>query len=336
MTGVAQAHYQATMMIGMKRAARWAAGCTAAGALLLAGCASTDSAVSTIMGSDTGVTATDSARLTKSGFLSDYARLRPTPWGDGIQCWREANLDAKRYDKVMITRMVVTLKSGQQQGVDPTDLKTLTDYFHDSLVKALRPQMQVVDQAGPGVLVMRIALTDLVPTGVAESLGGTFVPYAFIAEAASGTATGRPAGSTPYLGETGMEMQFRDGRSGAILGECRDTEIGRKYAADMNAGAVGAAQTWASGYLNSFQSWSYAKDAFDKWSSVTAQRLAALRGVTPPQSAVVPSRGRRGTLAAGVPRRGGRGNDGALPKRGRVRLYSRLTHSRPAPWPSST
>lgn len=272
------------MMIGMNEAVgRWARGCAVAGALLLAGCASTDSAVSTVMGSGTGVTATDSARLTKSGFLSDYARLRPTPWGEGIQCWREASLDAKRYDKVMISRMVVTLKSGSQQGVDPSDLKTLTDYFHDSLVKALKPQMPVVDQAGPGVLVMRIALTDLVPTGVGESLAGTLVPYAFVAEAASGTATGRPAGSTPYLGETGMEMQFRDGGSGAVLGECRDTEIGRKYAADINAGAVGVAQTWASGYLNSFQSWSYAKDAFDKWSSLTAMRLAELRGVKPPQ-----------------------------------------------------
>ena len=94
-------------------------------------------------------------------------------------------------------------------------------------------------------------------------------------------ATGRPAGSTPYLGETGMEMQFRDGASGTILGECRDTEIGRKYAADLNSSATGAAQTWASGYLNSFQSWSYAKDAFDKWAAMTAKRFAQLRGVAP-------------------------------------------------------
>jgi hypothetical protein len=179
----------------------------------------------------------------------------------------------------MISRMTVTLKPGQQQGIDPADLKTLTDYFHDSLVKALRPQMQVVDKPGRGVLVLRVALTNLVPTGVAESLTGTLVPYAFIAEAGSGVATGRPAGSTPYLGETGMEMQFRDGASNAILAECRDTEIGRKYAADVDAGAAGAAQTWASGYLNSFQSWAYAKNAFDKWSALTAQRLAQLRGV---------------------------------------------------------
>lgn len=250
---------------------------------LLAGCASTDSTVSTIEGSDTGITASDKTRMTRSGFLTDYARLKPLADGGGAQCWRAEDTDWKKYDKVLIERMRVMLKPGtEKNGVDPSDLKTLTDYFHDALVKALKPQMQVVDKAGPGVVRMRIALTDLVPTGVADSLLGTAIPYGFVAEAGSGAATGRPAGSTPYMGETGIEVQFRDGASGRVLGECRDTEIGRKYAADMNSGAVGAAQTWASGYLSSFQSWTYAKDAFDKWSQITARRFAALRGVTPP------------------------------------------------------
>src|SRR5512139_2214320 len=202
------------------------------GAALLSGCASTDSAYTTVMGTGTGVTATDTSRLTQSGFLSDYARLRPTSWGDGIQCWREPSLDAKKYDRIMISRILVSLKTkeGESAAIDPNDLKTLTDYFHNSLVNALKPQMSVVDKPGPGVLVLRIALTRLAPTGVAESLTGTLVPYAFIAEAGSGVATGRPAGSTPYMGETGVEMQFRDGASGAVVGECRDTEIGRKYA----------------------------------------------------------------------------------------------------------
>ncbi len=246
-------------------------GCT----LLALGCASTDSSV---MGSGTGVTASDPTRFTKSGFLSDYGRLKPVAWAEGIQCWRAADADMKRYDKVLITRMEVTLKPGQAQGIDPTDLKTLTDYFHASLVRELKPQMAVVDKPGHGVIVIRIALTNLVPTSVTRSVSGTLIPYGFVAEAGSGVATGRPAGSTPYLGETGMEMQFLDGGSKAIVAECRDTEIGRKYAADMDAGAVGAAQTWASGYVNSFQSWSYAKNAFDKWSALTAQRFAALRG----------------------------------------------------------
>ena len=259
--------------------------CLIAGAIaLMAGCQTYDAA----LGSGTGVTATDAARLTRSGFLSDYARLKPNPQAGGIECWRDPRLDAARFDKVLVSRIVVSLvppksdKEGEQKTIDPNDLKTLTDYFHSSLLKALKPQMQVVDKAGPGVVVIRIALTNLVPTTVSDSVAGTLVPYAFIAEAGSGVATGRPAGSTPYMGETGMEMQFRDGGNGQVLAECRDTQIGRKYAADVDANAVGAAQTWASGYLNSFQAWSYAKNAFDKWSMLVAKRFAELRGVTPP------------------------------------------------------
>jgi len=242
-----------------------AAALAVAGCAFLAGCATGDSF--TVGG--TAITATDSARLTRSGFLSDYARLKPTSWGQGIECWRAPNLDARRFDKVMVSRIVVSL------------VKTLTDYFHTALVQALKPQLPVVEKAGPGVLVIRIALTELVPTAVTDSLAGTLVPYAFVAEAGSGVATGRPAGSTPYLGETGMEMQFRDGANGTVVAECRDTEIGRKYAADVNAGAAGAAQTWVGGYLNSFQAWSYARNAFDKWAALLAQRLTELRGAAP-------------------------------------------------------
>jgi hypothetical protein len=266
----------------ISRAVRGLGICLIAGsAALLTGCQTYNAA----LGSGTSVTATDSARLTRSGFLSDYARLKPMAALDGIECWRDTALNPKQFDKVLVSRIVVSLlppkgqKEGEVKTIDPNDLKTLTDYFHASLVKALKPQMQVVDKAGPGVVVIRIALTDLVPTTVTDSLAGTLIPYAFIAEAGSGTATGRPAGSTPYMGETGMEMQFRDGANGQIIAECRDTEIGRKYAAAVNAGAVGAAQTWANGYLSSFQAWQYAKEAFDKWSLLVATRFAELRGV---------------------------------------------------------
>lgn len=254
---------------------------------VLSGCQSSGGT----LGSGTGVTATDPTRMTKSGFLSDYAQLKPVAAMDSIECWRDPRIDVKQFDKVMVSRIVVSIappkdgKEGDQKTIDPSDLKTLTDYFHNALVTALKPQMKVVDQAGQDVIVIRIALTDLVPTSVTQSVAGTLIPYGFVAEAGAGVASGRPAGATPYMGETGMEMQFLDGASAKILAECRDTEIGRKYAADANAGAVGAAQTWASGYLNSFQSWSYAKNAFDKWALLVAKRLVELRGVKPAKQA---------------------------------------------------
>ncbi len=239
---------------------------------LLGGCASTG----------TNVTASDPRKATRTGFLSNYERMTKAPGGDGALCWRDAKVDLKAYDKVMINRMVVTLKDEQSQGVDPSDLKALTDYFNKTLVTALKPQMAIVNQPGAGVIVIRIALTDLVPTSVGRSVTGTLIPYGFVAEASSGVAAGGPAGSTPYLGETGMEMQFLDGASKAILAECIDTQVGRKYAADVESGASGATSTWVSGYMNSFQSWSYARNAFEKWSSQIATRLAELRGVKPP------------------------------------------------------
>ena len=111
---------------------------------LFAGCQTYDAA----LGSGTSVTATDSARLTRSGFLSDYVRLKPVAALDGIECWRDPRLDAKQFDKVMVSRIVVSLappkagKEGEPKTIDPNDLKTLTDYFHDSLVKALKPQIE--------------------------------------------------------------------------------------------------------------------------------------------------------------------------------------------------
>lgn len=245
--------------------------------LMLVGCATNESTTSSAPGGGAAVTASEPSRMTHSGFLSDYGRLKPAIAGEGVECWRSPKLHPETYKKVMIARMQVTLKPGQNQGVDPTDLKTLTDYFHDALVKALKPQMGIADEAGPGVVVMRIALTDLVPTEVSRSVVGTLVPYGFVAEAGSGVATGRPAGSTPYLGETGIEMQFVDGASKTILAECRDTQIGRKYASDLDSNVEGAAKTWVSGYLDSFDSWAYAKDAFDKWATLTAKRFAELR-----------------------------------------------------------
>jgi Protein of unknown function (DUF3313) len=218
------------------------------------------------------------ANVARVGFITDYARLRPAPTGGGMLCWRDANVNWKNYDKVLFERIQVYIAPGSQKAVDPTDLKMLIDYFHGALVKAIKPEAQVVTSPGPGVLRAQIALTSLVPTNTVESLAGTAIPYGFVAEIGSGAATGRPAGSTPYLGQTGLEVKFRDGVSGKVVAECADTEIGRKYAADLNAGATGAATAWVDGYLESFKQWSYAKDAFDKWAAVFAQRFAALRG----------------------------------------------------------
>lgn len=249
--------------------------------LSLAGCATQSPSTTASNAATAGTVASEAtvADVRRIGFLTDYTRLKAMPGGGGMLCWRDASVDWKQYTKVMFERVQVHLKPGSSS-VDPTDLKMLIDYFHADVVKAMQGEAQVVTTPGPGVLRVRFALTNLVATNTLASLAGTAAPYGFVAEIGSGAATGRPVGSTPYLGQTGMEVQFRDGASGKIVAECADTEIGLKYAADMNAGAAGAAENWINGYMDSFSQWTYAKNAFDKWSVDFAKRFAQLRAGT--------------------------------------------------------
>lgn len=244
-----------------------------AGAALLGGCSTPGGGASVVASTATF------ENVPRVGFLSEYNRLKRVEGLDGILCWRADSMNWKQYDKVQVERIMVSLKPDSKQSVvDPSDLKTLTDAFHKALVTAIVPTTQVVDKAGPGVLQLRIALTDLVPTGTLDSMTGTLVPYGFVAEAGSGVADGLPAGSTPYMGETGMQVQFRDGGTGRVVGECADTEIGRKYAASVDKSATNATTTWVNGYMDSFTSWSYAQDAFNKWAAQFVQRFNQLRG----------------------------------------------------------
>jgi hypothetical protein len=214
----------------------------------------------------------------RSGFLTNYEELKPVEGGDGAQAWRRQDVDWKRYNKVLIERMQVFVKEdSEHKGIDPTDLKMLLDYFYEALVKEIKTTAEIVDKAGPDVLGLRIAIVNLVPTKYARSIVGTLTPYGFVAEAASGPASGRPAGSTPYLGETGIEVQFLDGGSGQVIGEFTDTRIGRKYNVDTSKGAGNAAQKWLGGYTDSFTTWSYAKRAFDQWAALFRQRFNELR-----------------------------------------------------------
>ena len=52
-----------------------------AASAVISGCATDGST----LGAGTSITASDKTRMTKSGFLSDYASLQVAPWCDGIE-----------------------------------------------------------------------------------------------------------------------------------------------------------------------------------------------------------------------------------------------------------
>lgn len=237
-------------------------------ALLVSGCAPTSSDQQNMTQIDGDI-----------GFLSDYNRLEPFAEDDTAKGWRRDDADWEKFDKILIERMRVMLNAeSQKRGIDPTNMKEALDYFYESMVQELEPTVEIVDTTGPGVLRVRIALVNIMTTSVTSSFLGSVIPYGYAAEATAGMAVGRPAGSTPYLGETGIEAQIIDGGSGEIIAEFTDNQVGRKYIVELEEGVTDAATKWAGGYFNSFTAWGYAEGAFDYWAKLFRVQFDGLRG----------------------------------------------------------
>lgn len=229
-------------------------------AALSAGCASTP---------------TGETKPKYAGFLSDYSKLQPVPNGDGAERYLKPGQNWKQYNKVMLDRIRVWYKNdADYKGIDPTELKALTDYFQNALVKALAPTYPVVTQPGPDVLRMRVAITDLVPTKPEMSVVTLIVPYATVADVAAGGGTG----STPFVGQTAIEAEFLDSRSNEVLAAYVDRQVGKKYNIDVSEGVGSAVSKGFSSYSKAYSTWAYAEAAFDYWAGLLRKRLDEAHG----------------------------------------------------------
>lgn len=232
-------------------------------ALLGTGCAST----TPIAGQD-GV----AAKPAYEAFVTQPQRLKPAVSAPDALAWEDAGVDVGRYDAVALEHIRVAIAGdATNTSIDPADLSMLTQYFQESIAKALGKDYPLVDKTGPGVLQLRVVIFDLVPTSVETSVVVFFTPYAMLPDLAAGAAGKGGAGASPYLGRTGIAVQFLDSPSGKIVAEYVETKFGKKYVVDTSQGLTGAVSTGIANYTKAFSAWDYARQAFDAW----AQQLRA-------------------------------------------------------------
>ena len=196
--------------------------------------------------------------------LAHPERLEAIADRNGAVRWKDEACDFRKYDKVLIEQIRVQ-PAADSPSINPNDLKILADYFHDALVRSFAPPYAIVKDAGPGVLRMRITLVDLVATHPEISVIVLAAPFGTAADLAANAASGRPAGSEPYLGKTTIAVQFIDGETSAVVAEYAETRFGRKYVLRADGGRS-AGEEAAKNYVNAFSSWAYARQAFDGWS----------------------------------------------------------------------
>ena len=227
-------------------------------AALSAGCASTPAG---------------EAKPKYAGFLSDYSKLQPVRDGDGAERYLKPGQNWKQYNKVMLDRIRVWYKDDAgYKGIDPAELKALTDYFQNAIVKALAPTYPLVTKPGPGVLRVRVAITDLIPTKPEMSVVTLVVPYATVADVAAGAA------GASYLGQTAIEAEFLDSRSNEVLAAYVDRQAGKKYNIDVSEGVGSAVEKGVSSYTKAYSTWAYAEAAFDYWAGLLRKRLDEAHG----------------------------------------------------------
>jgi hypothetical protein len=97
-----------------------------------------------------------------SGFVDNYPDLKPDTRGGGGMLYIKPGVDIGKYNKIMIEPIEVWLADDSKyKGFSPDDLKELTDEFYRVLEANLEPDYPVVSQPGEGVLIVRLAITDV-------------------------------------------------------------------------------------------------------------------------------------------------------------------------------
>lgn len=227
--------------------------------------------VATCLALSLGVSAETGAESPKlgdyqtKGFLTEYSYLPDEPDQDGAYRYLDPEADFGKYDKLLVDRIRIWFKEdARYKGIDPEELKTLTDYFYQAIEKAMGDDYPLVAEPGPDVLRLRIAVTDLVPNKPEASVTSLVVPFLWVGEATAGAVT-REVGTTPFTGEATMELEALDSVSSQQLAAFIETRLGKKFA--WNEG-IGEGVT---SYLGAYSKWDYTKKAMDQW----AQRLRA-------------------------------------------------------------
>jgi hypothetical protein len=191
-----------------------------------------------------------------TGFLGpDASKLAPGPEGGAALAWINPDAQWGSYTKIQL--MPVEFWAAADSKVSAADQAVLTEYFYNQLQTNLSKSFTLVDQPGPGVMTLRVALMDATTAVPGLRTVSVIVPQARVLNMAQSLATD----SYAFVGSAEAEMKATDSVSGEVLAE----------AVDQRAGGMGIKSA------ASFQ-WGDAQNAMDYWAQRIPNRFLELQG----------------------------------------------------------
>ena len=137
-----------------------------------------------------GFTACASSPQERTGFLSDYSKLKKNPNFDGSYIYINRNLPLRNYSKFIINPVQVRLtKEGRDREVDRSKLIELSKYTRKIIAIELKKSgYDIVRNPGPGTMTIRLALTDVKPAKIALNIHPGTIIFGMGLGGASGEA----------------------------------------------------------------------------------------------------------------------------------------------------
>ena len=190
-----------------------------------------------------------SAEPKYSGVLEGhYQNLQPGPEGGVKMRWLKPGVMFGKYNKLMVDSVVFFFADDSQyKGIDPNELKELSDSFNQAIVAALKDKYPIVAEPGPDVARLRIAITDIKQSKPVASTVSSLLPIGLAVSLVKKGATGSWSGS----GATSAEFEALDSVTNDVI--------------------LVAVDERTAGFTERFSKWGSAQEAFKFW----AERIAA-------------------------------------------------------------
>ena len=201
------------------------------------------------------------SKLTPSTTPGRFSGAAMGGGGDAVMGLRYLNPNARwtGYKKVIIAP--VSFWGGDDTKVSKADQLALTNFFTKALNDALSQKFQVVDQPGPGVLEVQVAIDDIGKAVPVLRTVSMLIPQARALATLKYAATGTYA----FVGSAQAEGKVVDSVSGEVLAAGVDKRVG--------GGSIKTAAQWQLGD---------AENAMTAWSKQLADRLSSWTSGTAP------------------------------------------------------
>lgn len=160
-----------------------------------------------------------------SGFLKDYSQLKEEKDADGkpVMRYLSPKLTSGAYSQIMIDRVDFYPAPRPDKNVDAATLQQISDYLDKALRQKIGEKATVVDQAGPGVVRMRVAIT-AVAAETAALKGYQYIPIALVVQGAKSAAGARAKNAELYAEIEMLDSQSEE-RIGAVVKKGIGTEV---------------------------------------------------------------------------------------------------------------